>query len=211
MGATGWTHFVLYQEDAEKALQELRNDVFARREYTLPSDMLVGLNDEAIARTFPPLAQLRKLLNISKALDKVMKDLGADTEAAEKDTKGVERFIRDAEQEGIAKAVRKMPGARKKRPKSIKRAREIASGSGTHSILDIDRTSPVRGFGLASPLSPEELLALFGTERPTPEAVLEKEKQDALFGLRDRWEAGYFTVFEGDKPSATFFFGHSGD
>src|SRR4051812_45621182 len=34
MAATGWTYYVPYQQDPERALQELRNDVFARGAYT---------------------------------------------------------------------------------------------------------------------------------------------------------------------------------
>jgi len=212
MGATGWTHFVPYQDDSERALQDLRNDVFSRKAYTLPGDLLTGLSDQSIAAAVPPLAGLQKLLNLSKALDKAMKGMGADTETAEKDTKGIERFIRDAEKEGTAKAARKAIGAKRRRtPKTIDHAREIAAESGTHSILDIEHTSSVKGFGLATPLLSDELLAVFGTEKPTREAAREKEIQGVLVSLRERWEAAYFTVFERDKPAEIVFCGHSGD
>jgi hypothetical protein len=212
MGATGWTYFAPYQDDAERALQELRQDVFARRAYALPGDLLAGMSDQAIAAAMPPLPNLRKLLNLSKALDQAMEGLGADIESAAKDTQDMERFLQAAESEGIAKATRKATGGkRKKAPKSIDHARDIAREAGTHSILDIDATATTRGFGHATPLSRDELLALFGTEKPTRDAVREKEKQGELIGLRDPWEAAYFTVYEGDKPSDFVFCGCSGD
>jgi hypothetical protein len=212
MGATGWTYFVPYEQDAERAIQGLRNDVFTRRAYSLPGDLLGGMSDEAIATAMPPMAKLQKLLNLSKALDQAMKDLGADTKRAEKDTQGVEQFLRQAEKEGVPKAARKaVGGQRKKAPKSIEHAREIAGEAGTHSILDIEATSTARRFAHATQLAAEELIALFGTDKPTRDAAREKEKTGELFGLRDSWEAAYFTVFEGDLPSEIVFCGRSGD
>ncbi|HXG11596.1 MAG TPA: hypothetical protein VNK04_17710 [Gemmataceae bacterium] len=212
MGATGWTYFVPYQKDPERALQDLRKDVFARRAYTLPGDVLSGLSDPAIAAAMPSPADLQKLLNISKALDQAMKGLGADTAQAEQDTAGVEKFLRDMQQQGPAKAARKAVAAKGKRqPKSIDQARELAAESGTHSILDIERTAPTRGFGLATALSGEELRALFGTEKPTRELVRRKEQEGALFSMRGRWEAAYFTVYDGDVPVELVFCGCSGD
>jgi hypothetical protein len=212
MGATGWTYFVPYQPDAERALQELCKDVFTRRAYTLPGDLLEGMSDQAIAAAMPSLADLRKLLKVAKAVDQAMKGLGADTESAEKDTKGVERFIQEAEAHGVAKAARRAAGAgRKKSPTSIEQAREMAGEAGTHSILDIDSTSAVRGFGLATPLSGDEFLALFGTEKPTPAMARQKEQEGVLATLRDRWQAAYFTVFEGEEPAGLVFCGRSGD
>src|SRR5258708_1950400 len=99
MGATGWSYFVPYQADAEQALQDLRKDVFSRRAYTQPGDFLATMSDQAIGAAVPPLANLRKLLNLSKVLDKAMKGFGADTDSAEKDTEEMQRFIEDAEKQ----------------------------------------------------------------------------------------------------------------
>jgi hypothetical protein len=212
MGATGWTYFVAYQPDAERALQELRKDVFTRRAYTLPGDLLEGLSDQAIAAAMPSIADLRKLLKVARAVDQAMKGLGADTESAEKDTKGVEQFIQEIETHGAAKAARRAAGAkRKKSPTSIEHAREMAGEAGTHSILDIASTAAVRGFGLATPLLGDELLALLGTDKPTQAMARQKEQAGVLATLRDRWEAVYFTVFEGEKPAGIVFCGCSGD
>lgn len=212
MGATGWTYFVPFRDDPERALQELRNDVFSRNAYSLPDDDLSGPSNQAIAAAVPPLEGLQKLLKLSKALDKMMKGMGADTQSAEADTDSVERLIRDREKPGTADSARKAIAAKgKKTPKTIEQARKIAAEAGTHSILDIDRTSTVKGFGLATPLSPGELVAVFGTERPPSDAVRDKQKQEVLVSLRGQWQAAYFTIFEGNRPVEIAFCGRSGD
>jgi hypothetical protein len=212
MGATGWVYFVPYQEDAECALQDLRNDVFARGAYVQPGNLFAGLSDQAIAAVYPPMADLERLLKMSKAIDKAFKGMGFDTDKAEQDTKGVERLVQDAGRLGIGKAMRKAAGGRKKkRPDSIERALEIAAESGTHSILDIERTSDTQGFGLATPLSSDELDAIFGTQTPSRDLAREKQQQGVLTGLRGRWEAAWFIVFDGDDPREIVFCGHSGD
>lgn len=81
----------------------------------------------------------------------------------------------------------------------------------SNGILDIERTSPNAGCGLASPLTGEELLKLFGTEAPSVEDARRLEKTGALCSLRERWEAAYFTVFGDGYPSAIVFCGNSGD
>ncbi|HEV7223800.1 MAG TPA: hypothetical protein VGN42_13925, partial [Pirellulales bacterium] len=88
---------------------------------------------------------------------------------------------------------------------------EMGGEMGTHSILDIERTSPTAGFGLASPLAPVELLKLFGTETPSSKDARRLEKTGELCSLRERWEAAYFIVFDDGKPSAIVFCGNSGD
>ena len=212
MAATGWTYFVPFQQDVELALQDLRRDVFSRRAYTLPGDLLDGISDESIAASMGPLGNLRKMLGVSKALDEAMKRLGADTTSAEKDSRDLERFIQRAEKEGMSKAARQVLGAgRKKAPKSIEQARAIAGVSGTHSILDIEATSTFGRFGVATSLSRDELLTIFGTETPSRDAVREKEKDGVLTNLREPGEAAFFVVFDGGTPSEIVFCGHSGD
>jgi hypothetical protein len=149
---------------------------------------------------------------VAKAVDRAMKELGADTEGSEKDTKGVERFIQDAEARGVAKAAKRVAGGRRKKtPKSIDDALKMSRESGTHSILDITSVLAVKGFGLATPLTRDELLTIFGTDKPTQEMARLKEQEGTLASMRDRWEAAYFTVFEGKVPVSIVFCGRSGD
>jgi len=211
MAASGWTYFVPYQSDPEQALQELRNGVFTRKEYTRPGDILKGWSDEALSAAMP-LADMKKMLKIAKSLSEAMKAIGFDTEMADKDTRGVERMVQRAEKQGIAKAVREETGGnRKKEPKSIDQALRLAGEDGTHSILDIHMTSVERKFGCATPLTSDELISLFGTDKPTCEAAREKDKAGELSSLREVWEAAYFTVYHGDQPAEIVFCGSSGD
>lgn len=211
MGASGWTYFVPYQDDAEQALRQLRSDVFARRAYSLPGDIAKSGRTESLAALGPSLPKLTKMLAMSKALNQAMKDIGADTADADREAQKMERFFRKVEKVGAAKAAEEALGASKSAPASIDEALELAGEMGTHSILDIERTSSAAGFGLATPLTRDELLRLFGTETPSVEDARRLEKSGELCSLRDRWEAAYFTVFEGGKPSAIVFCGNSGD
>ena len=176
MGASGWTYFVPYQDDAEQALRELRADVFAKRAYSLPGDILKSGRTEAIAALGPSLPQLSKMLAMSKALNQAMKDIGADTADADRESQKMERFLRKVEKVGAAKAAQEALGADKPAPASIEEALEQAGEMGTHSILDIERTSSAAGFGLATPLTRDELLRLFGTESPSVENARRLEK-----------------------------------
>jgi len=212
MGASGWTYFVPYQDDAEQALRQLRSDVFARRAYSLPGDILKSGRREAIAALGPSLPKLTKMLAMSKALNQAMKDIGADTADADREARKMERFFRKVEKGvGAAKPAEEALGASKSAPASIETALELAGEMGTHSILDIERTSSAAGFGLATPLTRDELLRLFGTETPSVEDARRLEKTGELCSLRQRWEAAYFTAFDGGKPSAIVFCGNSGD
>ncbi|MGC1273313.1 MAG: hypothetical protein WBC44_06365 [Planctomycetaceae bacterium] len=212
MAATGWVYVVPYRSDAESALKALRQDVFSRGQYTLPRDTLTGQSDQATAAAMPSAATMRKLLDISKAVNEVMKEFGADTRSAEKDSQNLEKFIRTVEKKGPAHAARKALGGKQKSAlKSIDEAHRVAGESGTHSILDIERTATEPGFGLATPLSAAELHLIFGTEKPERTAVREKERDGTLAGLRDRWQAAYFAVYDGETPTELVFCGNSGD
>jgi hypothetical protein len=50
MGATGWSYFTPFQQDVEKALQELRNEVFVKGKFgqanALPPDVLAQMPAE---------------------------------------------------------------------------------------------------------------------------------------------------------------------
>jgi hypothetical protein len=52
--------------------------------------------------------------------------------------------------------------------------------------------------------------ALFGPARPAPAAV-EAAEEKALNHVRERWTGHHVTAYDGDEPTALFFFGVSGD
>lgn len=91
---------------------------------------------------------------------------------------------------------------------SIEEAVEEADADGTRSILDMERVSDEPDFNAVAPLPPEELLRLFGTERPTRREVEECEE---LFDLPERGQGVYVVVYDGERPTEIFFAGYSFD
>lgn len=86
---------------------------------------------------------------------------------------------------------------------------KIQGDSGTHCIIDIDGISLQPEFRRACPLSPAQLVELFGTDRPTRESV--EAQRPRLQELITEWMAVYFTVYEAGQPSALLFYGITGD
>ena len=91
---------------------------------------------------------------------------------------------------------------------SIEDAVEDADADGTRSILDMERVSDEPDFNAVAPLPDEDLLELFGTERPTREMV---EGAEELYGLLDRGQGVYVVVYKDERPSEIFFAGYSFD
>jgi hypothetical protein len=92
---------------------------------------------------------------------------------------------------------------------SIEEAMEDADADGTRSILDMERISDEPDFNAVTPLPPERLLELFGTDKPTHEMI---DESDELFeALDERGQGVYVIVYEGERPSEIFFAGYSFD
>ncbi|TWU11756.1 hypothetical protein CA54_05650 [Symmachiella macrocystis] len=124
----------------------------------------------------------------------------------------MKEFIENIEKDGAESAVRRViPSPKKQLPTSIDIAREIAAESGTHSILDIDHVTDTPGFGIAIPLSNEELMTLFGTIEPSLEMVKLAENNEILMSFRECWEAVCFPIYSEGKPHQYVFAGRSGD
>lgn len=97
------------------------------------------------------------------------------------------------------------PGARHA---SIEEALEEADADGTRSILDMMRVADEPDFFAVTPVPPEELVGLFGTDKPTREMV---EAGDELFGTLERGRGVYVVVYKDGDPSEIFFAGYSFD
>lgn len=97
------------------------------------------------------------------------------------------------------------PGAQHE---SIYEAMEDAAEEGTRSILDIESVSDFSEFGVASPLSEEDLQRYFGTAEPTREMI--SRTLDFLASV-ERGHCIYITVFESGRPRELFFAGYSFD
>jgi hypothetical protein len=63
-------------------------------------------------------------------------------------------------------------------------------------------------FSMVAPLASEQLIDLFGTERPSRAMI---ETNDAYYELIDRGLGLYIVAYEGDEPSEIFFAGYSFD
>ena len=101
-------------------------------------------------------------------------------------------------------------------PATIADAFEQAGASGTGSILDIREVADtplevgaeVHAFCMVSPLSSDQLIELYGTDRPTRAMV---EANHELYEWLDRGFGIYIVVYDGDRPSELFFAGYSFD
>jgi hypothetical protein len=91
---------------------------------------------------------------------------------------------------------------------SIEEAFEEADADGTRSILDMMTVSDVPDYSAVAPLPQEDLLDLFGTDRPTHEMIEESEE---LYDKLERGQGVYIIVYKDDQPSEIFFAGYSFD
>ena len=82
-------------------------------------------------------------------------------------------------------------------------------GSSEYGKNVIERISPVPSFGAAALLSSQQLIEIFGTEKPERNMI--EQKRNEIQGIRDRWEATYIIVYKNSKPDEIFFAGFSGD
>jgi len=97
------------------------------------------------------------------------------------------------------------PGA--KHP-SIERAMEDADADGTRLILDMERISATADYGAVTPLSNQQLVQFFGTDRPTREEI---ETNDDLFEELERGQGVYVIAYRDHEPAEIFFAGYSYD
>jgi hypothetical protein len=91
---------------------------------------------------------------------------------------------------------------------SIDEAMEDADADGTRSILDMERVSDTPDYGAVSPMPADEILELFGTDKPSREMI---EKSDDLFEKLERGQGVYIIAYRGEEPSEIFFAGYSFD
>ncbi|WP_339734746.1 hypothetical protein [uncultured Gimesia sp.] len=211
MGASGWVYYCPYEADTNAALQTLRQAVFDRREYSLPGDLIDGMDDATLNSVAPPTADLKKLLKISQALDQALGGLGLDTNESTKQTGAVEKMMQKIDKAGFAAAAREALKPKDAPPTTIDELLEQCAEAGTHSILDIEGVSPAPELGAATPLSESQLQTLFGTTEPTKTMIQTAEQDGRLHALCDRWQAVYLTVYEDGQPVEYVFAGVSGD
>ena len=91
---------------------------------------------------------------------------------------------------------------------SIEAAFEDADADGTRSILDMMQVSDTPDFNAVAPLPEEELINLFGTDKPTHEMI---EGSDELYDVLERGQGVYIIVYQDGQPSEIFLAGYSFD
>ncbi|HEX8846478.1 MAG TPA: hypothetical protein VF791_17655 [Pyrinomonadaceae bacterium] len=91
---------------------------------------------------------------------------------------------------------------------SIEEAIEDADADGTRSILDMMTVSPTPDYCAVAPLQQEDLMSLFGTDKPTREMI---EESDELYDALERGQGVYIVVYKDEEPSEIFFAGYSFD
>ena len=93
-------------------------------------------------------------------------------------------------------------------PESIDDVRELMEDSGTGTVLDVLRISDSPDWFAACPLSPERLVALYGTDQPTRAMV---ETNLSVLDHIDRGQAVYVIAYENGQPDGILFAGYSFD
>jgi len=99
-------------------------------------------------------------------------------------------------------------------PTTIKQILKQCAEEGTHSILDIERVSSTPAFAAVTPLSRDQLIAIFHTDHPTHAMVESWSDRIAPIGstpLYGQWQGIYIIVYEDDQPTEIYFEGSSGD
>jgi hypothetical protein len=91
---------------------------------------------------------------------------------------------------------------------SIEEAFEDADADGTRSILDMMQVSATPDYNAVAPLPEEDLINLFGTDKPTHEMI---EESDELYEMLERGQGRYVIVYRDGQPSEIFFAGYSFD
>ena len=190
MGATGWSYFVPYQKNINKALQVLRRQVFTEGQYQGPYK--------------PTGEELETAKLVLKTANSLLAARSPDPETTRKQLDVLLAFS------GVLERPRRTRPA----PKTIKGLLKRCGENGTHSILDIDRVSPTPALGAVTPLSQQQLLSIFGTEQParslveTWSAQIDPPDAEPLYG---RWEGIYLIVYQDSQPHEIYFEGCSGD
>lgn len=83
-----------------------------------------------------------------------------------------------------------------------------ADADGTRSIIDLDHVSDEPDYGAVTAMPDEVLLGLFGTTRPTREAV---EANHDFWEDLERGQGIYIILYKDDRPDEIYFVGYSFD
>jgi hypothetical protein len=198
MGATTWDYFTPYDADAGAALQRLREQVFREGSYER-----VTLSPEELESVKPKPVVVDPAVPLEQQMRR---------QEGETFFQWVARIQQMSEI--ISGKTPKPEPDYSKKPETIDELLEEQGESGTHSVLDIRQVADEPEFGAVSPMPPEELVKLFGTDKPTRKMVEDKAGDYDLVEhplVSERWQGVYFTVYRDGKPNEFYFIGTSGD
>lgn len=223
MGARGWAYWAPYEDDVQAVVDELCRQVFEAGDYWDPFTQhgdpdpsvdatLAGARARVLDAYAAGRAQLEAMIRSHLANledDEAEEYRRQGWDDPRHDDELVAALLEDAEEQlqGLAEGAPPSPLGP---PPTIEELIDRNAEEGTHSIIDVcvvaDRPQP----GAVAPLSREELVALFGTVRPTRAQV--EERVDDLVELRPNWVGTYVVAYGDDRrPEAIFFAGCSGD
>jgi hypothetical protein len=102
-------------------------------------------------------------------------------------------------------------------PSTIQQAIANTDADGTRSILDMERVAASPDMGAVSPISRDQLMAIFATDRPTRQMVeealmaVDNEAMDEVIQEIERGEGRYILLYVNDRPEEVYFCGYSYD
>ncbi|GIF96665.1 hypothetical protein [Catellatospora citrea] len=183
MGASSWTSRVPYQQDIEAALELARQDAYDRGDYyrVTPNTQAQTMSEEQYVAW--ELAELRRSL---------AEAFGDDAPDAD------DTMARDSWRAAQVAVTG---------PDSLLDAQIY---SGAHSVIDMTGVAPAPEPGMVAPVPDDVLEEVFGTCRPTADAIAGALAGRSLenFG---RWHGAYVVAYDGEHPESIVFFGSSGD
>lgn len=191
MGGVDWSYFVRYQDDVEKAFQELRQNVFDRGDFEHPCDALDGLNDQD-SMGFLDSMEDRERQNLItlygvEALTPLIARVGLS---------------------GLRAEVYSLCHASQLSSLADLEALRCLSTSGTRSIRDMTRLAEKPASGAVVPLAASEQVRLFGTDKPTRQMI---EDESGFYDKIERGQGLYIIAYKKDTPIGILFAGYSYD
>ena len=183
MGATGWTYFVPYQEDINKALQELREEVFKAGGYQKPYEP-TGEELEAaksyLASLSPNPERTRKELDAILAFSEAIKRPRRSVRAP----KTIIQLLKQCGEQGTH---------------SILDIERVSSTPAFGAVTPLSRQQFLEVFGTEQPTHVQ--VAKWSTR-------IDRLDAEPLYG---RWEGIYIIVYKDSQPDEIYFEGCSGD
>jgi hypothetical protein len=204
MGASGWSYFVPYQEDVNRALQELRQREFEDGNYHIswPRDHAEQHGDgdwvdQEIARSYVDDELLQAHFAATEA----------NLESWDQTPKTIEELIEQNQPDGTHSII----DIERVVERKIDGEFDYVQALTTLDPLDPMRFMNATSFGAVSPLADSLLIKIFGTIQPTHEVVEQWDKTGDYGNYCARWSGIYLLVYKDNVPDEIYFAGFSGD